>query len=351
MDRPVIPGVPMLVEPTPALPPARAGRARLLVAIAAPIAILLATVASGSLGRDGAAPDASATSRPAAALPSAAAGPSPSGPVGPSPTASAKPVAFPPRLLGLTTRTVEQTLERRRADLVGDEMIAIKGWLTIQPDPTDCDLAPVELCIRSTLLADTHEQLLVRLHGSIEWAGPREMFHLHPAVMPGVRLPDIGDQELVPIPVVLLGRFDDPRLADPRTSFRHPNEALAIERVVTAASWELPAFVRDAGATGETLDSADIRARVSAALPSGTVVLSHAFVALSTLSRIDAEAAGRARAALQLGDGDDPSVWYVRLMVRDGNPVDTLAGDTAPRRVGWSVLAANGAILASRIGD
>lgn len=339
----------MLVEPTPALPPARAGRARLLVAIAAPIAILLATVASGSLGRDPAEPGAPSSPRSGVVLPSPAASPAPSLRADPSPSASPEPVAFPPRLLGLHTRTVEQTLERRRAGLVGDEMVAIKGWLTIQPDPTDCVLDPIELCIRPTLLADTHEQLLVRLHGSIEWAGPREMFHLHPAVMPGVRLPDIGDQELVPIAVVLLGRFDDPRLADPRTSFRHPNEAFAIERVVTAASWELPAFVRDAGAIGDTLDSADIRARVSAALPGGTVVLSHGFVALSTLSRIDAEAAGRARRALQLTDGDDPSVWYVRLMVRDGNPVDTLAGDTAPRRVGWSVLAANGEILASGI--
>jgi hypothetical protein len=96
----------------------------------------------------------------------------------------------------------------------------------------------------------------------------------------------------------------------------------------------------------------EVRERVSAALPSGTVVLGHSFLGLDDLAEVDPTASGLAKAGLAaegLEVARFSGVWYVRVMVRDGNPVDTLAGDAVPRRLAWVVLAADGTVLGQAI--
>jgi hypothetical protein len=89
-------------------------------------------------------------------------------------------------------------------------------------------------------------------------------------------------------------------------------------------------------------------------LPGGAVVLGQALVDLAELGRIDPTAAGRARAELERvgrATTTTTTLWFVRMMIRDGLPVDTLAGDTAPRRVGWVVMTLDGAVLATALSD
>jgi len=322
----------MLIEPTPALPPSRGGRARLLAAIAAPLMLLVAAVGSGTVGQ-ALAPDAPAIdSLASVAVPTVLA----------TPTGTADPQAFPSRMLGLPTRTVEATLELRRAGRIGDEVVAIRGWLTLSPAPAECRVQPEGLCARRTILTDVPDTVSMR--GTV---------HLHPTALPGVGLPDPGDRSPVPFPVVLLGRFDDPRLADPRTRPRHPNEAFALERVAWAVGIHAQVRVVAGSAKAwEGLDARAVRAIVSAALPSGTVVLSQAVVDIDMLKRLDPTASGLARReADQRGLELPAAAWYVRVMIRDGPPVDTLAGDTAPRRIGFAVVTVDGTVLAAAAED
>ncbi|MEX1171020.1 MAG: hypothetical protein WEG56_00270 [Chloroflexota bacterium] len=332
----------MIIEPTPALPPSRGGRMRMLAAVAAPLLLLVVAVGSGAIGR-ALAPDpptidpmASSAARTAEASP------------------QADPMSFPPRILGLPTRTVAATLDLRRDDRIGDEVVAIRGWLTIALPPADCLVQPAGLCARPTILADTADPILVRTQGEVEWLGSRGATHLHPVALAGVSLPDAVDG-LVPLPVVVLGRFDDPRLADPRTSPRHPNVAFSLERVVWADGARLPVgVVWGARGPADGREAADVRALASAASPGGAVVLGQALVDLTELGRIDPTAAGRARVELErIGRAatKTTTLWFVRLMIRDGMPVDTLAGDTITRRLGWVVMTIDGAVLAAAMSD
>lgn len=324
----------------------------MLAGVAAPLLLLVVAVGSGAAGR-ALAPDAAAgASLPSDPAPAVAAPDASEDPMVEA-TPEADPVAFPSRILGLPTRTVEATLDLRRAGRIGDEVVAVRGWLTIAPAPTDCQVLPEGLCTRPTILADTADPILVRLQGGVDWGGPRGTIHLHPLALPGVGLPDVSDQELVPFPVVVIGRFDDPRLADPRTRPRHPNQAFAMERLAWAGGDRLSVrVVLGAPQVNGGLDARAVRELVSEALPSGTVVLAQALVPLDTVKRLDPTASGLARNEADRRGLELPeAVWYVRVMVRDGPPVDTLAGDTAPRRIGFAVVTVNGTVLAAKVED
>ncbi len=327
----------------------------MLAAVAAPLLLLVVAVGSGATGRAFASdpPAGDPLASDSARIVGIAAAPDGTPPPTIEATPEAGPVAFPPRILGLPTRTVEATLDLRRAGRIGDEIVAVRGWLTIAPAPAECQVQPADLCARPMILADVPDALLVRDSGAVEWGGPRGAVHLHPAALPGVGLPDPGDQALVPFPLIVLGRFDDPRLADPRTSSRHPNEAFALERLAWAVG--IHSQVRVVLGVPEVegrIDARAVRELVSEALPSGTVVLGQALVGIDTVKRLDPTASGLTRGeaerrGLELPEAD----WYVRVMVRDGLPVDTLAGDTAPRRIGFAVLTVDGTVLAAAIED
>lgn len=278
---------------------------------------------------------------------------------------------FPPRVLGLRVRSVKETLELRSAGEIDDRVVAIAGFLTVRPGAVEClegeapgTLAEAVGCRRDTILADTDVPVLARQDGDIGWAAPGSTPHLHPQAFPGTSLVDVealailpappgddlGPVPVPPVPVVLLGRFGDPRMTDPRANSRHADTGFVLERLVWADGvWQDRPVVRFAPPRSDDLAPEAVREATSEAAPGGTVALGHSLLDLDRLSRIDSSAAGLTRRALEAAGAPTPDrVWYVRVMTRDGLPVDTLAGDTVPRRIGWVVLDADGAALASR---
>ena len=366
----------MLIEPTPALPPSRSGRARLLAAIVLPAMLLVGVVGVGALTRDVEAGPVASTRAPVAV---ASLPPAPS--VEPEPTVGA--MTFPARILGLPTRTVADLLARRRAGDLGDELQVVIGYLTVRPGTTDCfigDSTGATLpmiqsvgCRRGVLLAETDEPLLAWSKGEVVWRDVADGAHLHVPVFAGVSLADLevlvteraplnndgapADAArvtpILPRAVVVIGRFGDPRVADPRTNAAHVNETFTLERVVRAgADRQDQAVIQLVAPPRGALAIEDLRAHVSAQLPSGTIVLSHAFIPLDQLASLDAAASGAARDALGAAGvtlDEVKGVWYVRVMVRDENPVDTRAGEAVPRRLGWVNLTADGALLGAAI--
>ncbi len=355
----------MLIEPTPAIPPSSRRRARLVIGAAAPVLLLVAVIGVGVLG----ARDDDSTSEPAATRAAAEVGPTP-----PStePSGLARPPAFPARVLGLRTRTVADALERRRTGATGDEIIAVQGSATVHPTPTDCfvvddapTIADALACQREVIIADGPDAFLAWSDGVVDWVMSEGVTHLHAASFPVVSLVDLeahavtsppptgptgDDPAIAPIPsvpVVVLGRFDDPRLADPRSSARHPNEGFVIERIVWVDDvWQTRPVVRFVRPVDGEIALGQVRATTSSALPGGTVILSHSIADIEVLARLDPTAAGLARAGSdRLGIAAPAAVWYVRVMIRGAPPVDTLAGDTTPRHLAWAVMTADGTLL------
>jgi hypothetical protein len=366
----------VLIEPTPALPPSRAGRSRLLTAILVPAVLLVGVVGVGALtdGDDAAAESPSGSPAPLAEATPATQPTGASAPIDPAVEAA----RFPSRVLGLSTRSVSELVGRRRGGSVDDALHAARGYLTVRPGTEDCfigdstgsTLPMIQAvgCRREVILSLTDEPLLAWAGGGVVWLDEDGPEHLHIPVFQGVSLGSLetlvtdrppvvvgGGEDaaevtpILPRPVVILGRYDDPRVADPRTNAEHVNETFTLERVAWASdAIEEPPPIQLVAPPDGALAIEAVRARVSEALPSGTVVLSHAYLPLGQLARVDPTAAGGARSGLEALDaaaGDDAAVWYVRVMVRDGNPVDTLAGDTIPRRLGWVVLTADGTVL------
>jgi hypothetical protein len=352
----------VIIEPVGPDGHGRLGRARTLVAIALPLVVLVGVVATGVLGRD---PNAVATvgDEPSAStMPSAPAGtpPAPSA----SRVAAAEEVDFPSRVLGLPVRSVESTLAARREENAAtDGLIAVRGFLTVQPGVERCVIdepgrAVAALCERATILRDIPDPALAWRDSEVAWVGIRGSAHMHPRVFPGVSLgtldveavngmiPDaMPDGPIDPIPAVLIGRFDDPRLADPRANARHRTEGFVLERLVWLGGEGQERRVVPSAPDDATRRIISI---VSQALPSGTVALSHTVASLATLAAIDPAAAAAVRAAhpgAAPGTASDELLWYVRVMTRDAPPVDTLADSGGPRRLGWVVVADDGDVL------
>ncbi len=335
-----------------------------MVGAAAPVLLLVAVIGVGALGArdDDSASEPVTTRVPAEVQPT------------PSPEASglARPPAFPVRVLGLRTRTVADALERRRSGVTGDEIIAVQGFATVHPTPSDCfivDDAPTIAdslaCRREVIVADGPDAFLAWSDGVVDWVMSEGVTHLHASSFPVVSLVDLeahavtsppptsptGDDPVIApipsVPVVVLGRFDDPRLADPRSSARHPNEAFVIERIVWVDDvWQTRPTVRFVRPLDGEIAIGQVRATTSRALPSGTVILSHSIADLEVLARLDPTAAALVRpGADRLGIAEPAAVWYVRVMIRGAPPVDTLAGDTTPRHLAWAVMTADGTLL------
>jgi hypothetical protein len=355
----------MLIEPTPAIPPSPGRRTRIAVGAAAPVLLLVTVIGVGALGGldDDSVSEPGATHGPAEVQTT---------PPSTEPSDLARPPAFPARVLGLRTRTVADALERRRSGATGDEIIAVQGFATVHPTPTDCfvvddapTIADALACRREVIIADGPEAFLAWSDGVIDWVMSEGVTHLHAASFPVVSLVDLEahavaappsssptgvERVIAPIPsvpVVVLGRFDDPRLADPRSSARHPNEAFVIERIAWVDDvWQTRPTVRFVRPVDGEIAIGEVRATTSSALPSGTVILSHSIADLEVLARLDPDAAGLVRSgASRLGIAEPAVVWYVRVMIRGAPPVDTLAGDTTPRHLAWAVMTADGTLL------
>jgi hypothetical protein len=329
---------------------------RTVLTAAAPVLVLVLVASAAIAGARLEAP-------PIATTPA----PSPSLAVTAPPAAAAAAIDFPVRVLGLRVRSVTATLDLRRSGAISDEIVAVRGFMTVRPDPVACFRRPpvtarVETvaCQRDTILADTPVWLLEGRDGVVAWAGERGVAHLHPQAFPGTSLVPleppaavvdtvVEDGPILPSPVVLVGRFGDPRLTDPRAGGRHADTGFTVERVVwSGGARQAVPLVAFVPVSTDDLPLQAVRSAISGAVSSGTVALNHVLLDLETLRAIDPDAAGQARRALEGSGAESGRLWYVRVLTRAGNPVDTLAGDTIPRRIGWVVLDAEGEVLAAR---
>jgi hypothetical protein len=331
------------VEPIRPLRPPRRSRARSLAAALVPIGLLIVVAGAGVLGRtDDArtvvAPDPTASAPPVER-------PAPSTPV--VVEAAAEP-AFPRTAIGIPVRSVADTLERLRTRAIDQELVAVAGFLTVPPNHVACEgLAaatgtPNLLCRRGTMLLDTSEPLMgVRGDEVVRLRPPG--VHLHPQALPGTTLRPLrqraaGWDPLRPIPVVLIGRFGDPRLPDCRPAQRHCGESFAIERIIWVdGAWKDRQSERAPGVDRGRLPARLSRLITQDSIRDSSVVLSETLLGPEHLALVDPDAATRVDA-----DADGP-FWYVRLVVRRSTTDGALL-----REVGWAVVDdPSGRILAA----
>jgi hypothetical protein len=268
--------------------------------------------------------------------------------------------AFPARVLGLRVRSVADALTARRDGAIVDELVAIGAWLTVDSGPRDCATGSYwrpppdpALCHRATSLAD-RTATAMRPSSTPARAGDTLLAHAFPGVSLGIldaleaggaNAPDASVGTDGSASVVVVGRFGDPRLADRRSSARHPDIGFSIERLVwVAGRWQERGIAQSLPRSADEVARSEVPALASAALPGGTVVLYYAALAPATLTRLQPSAA----LAVDAAETDD-LFWYVRVMTRERQPVRTLASDTSPRRLGWVVLAPDGTVLGSAL--
>ena len=353
----------VLIEPVGVGGRGRGGAVRTLTTIAAPLVLLVVVVATGVLARDPS-PDRAAEA-PATSDPVTTRTQEPDATDALAGRADVLPRRFPPRALGLAAQTVDEALSARRAGVAGGDLIAIRGYLTIWPGVVGCiddrpalAGAPGWRCERTAILRDDPSAVLAFEDGSPVWQGVRGGSHLHPTIFPGVSLgaldpvprvedpfiPDATrDQAVRPAAVLVIGRFDDARLADRRSSARHVNEAFVIERLVWAdGRWLDNRFARFVPWDATDLDLRTARAITAEALPGGTVILSQNVIGPEMLGALSVDASAAVRT---LGEPPD-RLWFVRAMTRTSPTIDALADTGGSRRLGWVVLANDGAILA-----
>jgi hypothetical protein len=314
----------MIIEPVPTTPRDPLRRLRGLLGFLVPPALLVGVIAVALAGGpdDEASADPSLVLQPTGA-PEAVAVPTP------RPQVRGDEAAFPEQILGLPVLTPSEADATRVEGIPGPPLM-VAGYLSIRGVREDCVDRVVgpqgSFCHRSAVLA---EAPLSPYGGNGLWRGIGR--HLHPEFPPGVRWP-IGvtnttpDRGGPPFPVVILGRFGDPRAMPCAVDAFECTEGFVAERIVWANG--------DSYARTTTVDAAvDIdlsedpwRERRNAAranLTDITLIAMSALLAPDTLARVDPSAAD-ALAAGAVGGAVAGPVWYVRGMdlrpAQDGEP-------------------------------
>jgi hypothetical protein len=350
----------VLIEPTPALPPSRGGRLRLIASASIPVVGLLAVVATGVLAGATERTDAPAGRTASEAVGVAAAR---------DDDAAFVSVSFPPRVLGLPVLDIATARDLRAGGTVGDGLVALRGYLTARPRLRGClgasqPAMDVALCRRDTILTEDPAPLLAWEDGAVRWVGTRPGLHLHPQAMPGVTLAPLDaaldasfdggtatgagerpDGPIRPIAAIVIGRFGDPRLAGRSTGGRDHSEPFAIERLVWAdGRWQDRGIARSAPRDDDELDPREIRTIINERLATGAVILSQSIVDPASLAPLQP---GLAKVIGGTGSVAEP-VWYVRTMIRTTGPPSLFdPPDIAvQRRVAWLVIAGDGSVLA-----
>jgi hypothetical protein len=338
----------MHVSPVPTRPPGRQRSAAWAAAqIVVPIAALFVTVTVALAGRAlepaavphpagaDAAPTASPSARPARATP--------------TPRADEARRETPTTAFRLPVQSVPDALSDAVAAAPPDHLVAVAGSFTLDPRVTGCprrqSLAE-HLCERTGMLADSDRPLLavdddgvdpeaVRLTVAFPQFGVR--------VPVGVALPTMViwasavEGAIEPVPVVLVGRFDD-ALADCSADQPRCLPRFVLERVAwVAGEWSDAIVVRSASVPAGAVPAADRATRVIATreVDRDEPILSRALLTLDDLRLVDPAAAGAIAVEV------DGPVWYVRSV---GRPTDP----DSPRAVAWAVLdQRTGLILAS----
>ncbi len=340
----------MLVEPTPIRPRSRRSRARLALSVALAPAILIGIVSVGMAGGDRPQPSPPASVRPIEPSPAPVGITAPEGaPDATEPDA----LRFPSQIYGLPTRTVAETLEAYRAGRV-DGLVAISGYLSLAGDAPGCSVEMGDrYCRRQTILAD---RSLV-IDGSDETLFTRLGPHLHPVAMPGTLLPGGGlspafDEPPAltsaedPVPVVVLGGFDDPRASGCFVETRPCEPLLSIEWVPWSdGSWHRATAstdprLGDASARLAIVDRRVIRASIQ---PAASPPVLELLVRPDTLLQVDPIAFEAVSSLGLYFDRAPERVWYVRAI--SPGPPSSRAGSLG---MSWIVFDdTNGMVLAA----
>lgn len=352
----------MIIEPVPTAPAGPVGRLRRLLGFAMPVVLLAGAIAFGLSGRDrgiDAAVAADEAARGAALAPAEAPATPGSRPT-PAPVEAAD---FPASILGVAVVTPSQVASVPGVDEGG--LVFVAGYLSMGAAHGSCVerayRPSAALCHRTSVLAEAPLSAYLP-DGTTARVGP----HLHPEFPPGVRLPpgvgrSVPEPRGNPVPVVILGRYDDPRAApcdpSPPGRCRRP---FVVERVVWADGERFGwTTTLDISVALDLSEEPWRRYRDAARdqLDDVTLVTMSALLTPRSLSRIDRTAAD-AFAALSAGRGaaeggavaSEPpvpsearAIWYVRGVVLEARPDGGMAGT-----VRWIVTDATGTtILAS----
>jgi hypothetical protein len=315
----------MIVQPASLGPRSRPRRVLRVVALVAPVVLLVGVIGLGVLGPSPAPPPVPPPAEPAIAVANPTIGPS-TAPV----EVPAVPV-FPATIAGLDVHGVHWTLEARSRGIARGGVLAVAGYFAVGEQPPACPGAGlgivVPFCERTGILAEGP--------WSGTTAGETDLppFHLHPQIPYGVRVPYLAAAGGVDgaLPVILLARFDDARAEACIPEGRHCGQELVVERIAWVDGDAFPRTITVDPAVSGGPPGAEVERRgaeATAALARGAYPLLAVLLRPSTLADIDPETA----AALPTGAlTTDDAVWYVRALHRTGEPT----------RVDWLVLEAD----------
>lgn len=359
----------MIIEPVPTAPAGSVGRLRRLLGFAMPVVLLAGAIAFGLSGRDGVVDTAAAADdddrRPAAVTPTEA----PATP-GPRPTPAVGEAAdFPTRILGAAVLTPSQVTAAPGPD--DGALVFVAGYLSMGAVHASCVerayRPSATLCHRTSVPAERPISPYLP-DGTTARVGP----HLHPEFAPGVRLPPgvgraVPEPRGNPIPVVILGRFDDPRAAPCDPSQERCRRPFVVERVVWADGEQFGwTTTLDISVDLDLTEEPWRRYRGAARdqLDNVTLVTMSALLTPRSLARIDRTAADAFAAATadegvagaakgeEAAEGDRPAglasraIWYVRGVVLEVRADGGVSGT-----VRWIVTDATGtSVLASGSG-
>lgn len=315
--------------------------------LAFPFVVLVAVVGLGVVGRTGEAARPANDTTAAAASPSLAPAEDTAGQLAGDGTRTAETAHFPSTIFGLPVHSTAETLRLRTARRLSG-VVAVSGYLSISGERASCSPSSVppgglgSFCHRAGILADLPESPFNAAEGGVGWwLGP----HLHPQFPAGTRLPEEAARTVLaaqgaPLPVILLGRFDDPRAVKCRPGGRHCGEELAIDRV----AWADGEVWRRSTAFDPLVD-ADIREKawrsrpaiVASTLRGNPPLLSATLVAPQTLARVEPAAADA------LPRNPPEALWFIRgLAVTTGR-----RGEPPVGHVTWTLVdAKTGEMLA-----
>ena len=344
------PQVAMPLKPVPTRPAGRRTPAATLGALA-PVAALGAVVLLAWAGALADAPAARESPRPSHS----------SGPIvatsSDEPRATDGRAPLPTVAFGLTVFDVEGTLERLRSGEIGSGLVAVAGFLTVDPRDRDCSAAGIgpragAFCLRSAILTGFAEPILEvnwDENGSSAIRLGTSRPHLHPQILPGtaipeelVATPDPRVRELAPVRAVVIGRFGDPRAHPCHPGRRHCGEEFVLERLAWAGGrWMTAPLVRDPSVpTTETAGGVDIPRLIAAReADRSEAIMSRALVSVPLLRVVHPDAV-----ATLAGPVAGP-VWYVRSITRIG-------GVAREAPVTWVIVDnATGDVLAASPGS
>ena len=317
----------MLIDPVPIRPAGRGTRLVRLLSVATTVGALVAVLA---------------LAQPSSTSPAALGGSAPAG--GPSEppnhrldVAGAEPTALPGHAFSLPVRTVGETLAGRRSGEITVGLVAVSGYMWVNPLARDCGASPSGLpaafCRRPAAMSAT-------VSSSI---GPR----LPSVIPPGTPLPLAIATGVAPpwqaydapraSRAVVIGRFVEPRAPSCPDGIRC-DDTFVVERVAWADGlWRERILVRDPMLPDAPIGVPARQAQVIASREAdrGEAILTQAFLGLNLLRLVDRAAADAAAASTR------GPVWYIRS-------VASARVGSGQRLVAWVVIDdASGFVLAT----